>query len=169
MPKKQVYNHRLIKSRRTYTLQELAEVFGLHVATPQLWLKQGLKPIESTRKPYLIRGEEIIRFLKETRQKRKHSLKPGEFFCIICREPRCGKSETLAIKRTNKTLGNTQQVILLANCEVCNRRMILFSSDRKIKEWQESKLIPSELEAVLFGYDNHSLNTGLTRGVENEN
>ncbi len=166
MPKKRVYNHNYIKSKRTYTLQELSEFLMLHPRTTQLWLKKGLKPIESTRKPYLITGDEIIRFLKETRKNRRHPLKPGEFFCILCREARKGKPETLTTKATNRTLGKSQQVILYGNCEVCNRRMILFSSNQKISEWQKAKLIPAELETVLFDNDNHSLNTDLERGVK---
>lgn len=166
MPKKRVYNHNLVKSKRTYDLQELSERLGLHKGTTQLWLKKGLKPIESTRKPYWFTGEEIIRFLKETRQKRKYNLKPGEFTCFVCRKSRKGKPETITSKATNRTLGKTQQVILYANCEVCDRRMILFSSDQKIREWQKTKLIPSELEAVLFDYENHSLNIDLERGAK---
>lgn len=146
--KKRTYNHNLIKARRTYTFKELAEVFRLHTRTIQSWRKEGLKVLDMATKPFLILGEEIIRFLKEKRLKRKHPLKPEEFFCTTCRMPRHSQPDKFSIIITDKRMGKTaRQAFIRGICEVCGRRLTLFSSDKKIQKMREGGLLPAEHDA----------------------
>jgi excisionase family DNA binding protein len=85
--KKRTYNTRLIKATWPYTVQELASLLKVHKNAPLRWLKEGLSANGDGR-PYLIRGDELIRFLKARRQSKKHHCKPHEFFCFKCRAPR---------------------------------------------------------------------------------
>jgi len=168
--KKRTYNTNLIKARDTYTFLELAEVYRKHPRTIQNWRKEGLKVLDATIKPYYILGEEIIRFLKEKRQKRKHPLKPGEFFCAPCQTARRSQPDKFSITITDKRLGQTAwQAFIRGICEVCGRRLTVFSSDRKIKEMMKAGLLPTEQQTVLFGDDNNSLNTDILRGQKHEN
>jgi hypothetical protein len=85
--KKRTYNTRLVKATWPYTVQEIATLFGVHKNAPLRWLKEGLHANPDGR-PYLIRGEELIRFLNERQQNKRYTCRPDEFFCFKCRVPR---------------------------------------------------------------------------------
>jgi len=135
--KKRTYNPNLIKARHSYSIKELAEKLNVHVRTVQSWRKQGLAECGKDGNNYLMLGEEIKRFLRRKKQKSKHPLKAGEFFCPKCRNPRKSLPDKLLIIITDKKLGkDTKQVFIKGICEVCNASLTLFSSTKKIKESQ---------------------------------
>jgi len=78
---------RLIKATWPYTVQEIVELFDLHKNAVLRWLKEGLHADRSQR-PYLIRGDELTRFLNQRRDGKRQQCTPGEFFCFKCRVPR---------------------------------------------------------------------------------
>jgi excisionase family DNA binding protein len=78
---------RLAKSHRTYTVEEVARLFGVHRHTVRTWLKAGLLAIDD-RRPILILGLELRRFLESRRAARKRPTPPGMIYCLRCREPR---------------------------------------------------------------------------------
>jgi hypothetical protein len=80
-------NPRLVKVHRNYSVEDIARLFGIHKNTVRRWLKQGLAAIDD-RRPTLILGRELFRFLHERRQKAKQSCGPGRIFCIACRAPK---------------------------------------------------------------------------------
>lgn len=166
--KKKNYNPNLIKARRSYTIKEIAEVYGRHSQTVQRWLKQGLKPIEGISNPYLIMGEEVRRFLKERRLKRKYSLKPGEFFCPKCHSPRKSLYNRHSIEATGRMLGKHRQLIIKGVCEVCGHRLLLFSSDRKVQELKEKGLLILEQETALTGRGYSSINAYIGEGGKDD-
>ena len=85
--KKRRYNVRLIKCTWPYTVQEIAELFEIHKNVVLRWFKEGLQADRSQR-PFLLRGDELIRFLNERQNGRRHRCAPDEFFCFKCRVPR---------------------------------------------------------------------------------
>jgi hypothetical protein len=68
-------------------VQEIAALFGLHKNAVLRWLKEGLQA-DTERHPYLVRGDELIRFLSVRQQRKKCKCAPSEFFCFKCRAPR---------------------------------------------------------------------------------
>jgi hypothetical protein len=80
-------NPRLVKLHRNYSVEEIARLFGLHKNTVRNWLRQGLAPIDD-RRPLLILGRELSRFLQERRRKAKQVCGPGRIFCVACRAPK---------------------------------------------------------------------------------
>jgi len=80
-------NPRRVKIHRNYSVEEVARLFRLHKNTVRNWLKQGLEVIDG-RRPTLILGRELSRFLSERRKKAKQLCGPGRIFCIVCREPK---------------------------------------------------------------------------------
>ena len=78
--KKRKHNPNLARLRRSYTFAEIAEVYAVHRRTVQVWRKQGLNVIDDKSKPFLVIGADVRSFLKEKQRRRKHPLKPGEFF-----------------------------------------------------------------------------------------
>jgi excisionase family DNA binding protein len=85
--RKRRYNVRAIKATWPYTVQEIAESLGVHKNAVLRWLGEGLSADRSQR-PFLIRGDELIRFLKQRQDGRRRKCRPEEFFCFRCRVPR---------------------------------------------------------------------------------
>jgi hypothetical protein len=105
---------RLAKLHRTYTVEEVARLFRTHRNTVRTWLKAGLRPIDG-RRPALVLGDELRRFLSERRASRKRPTPPGMIYCLRCREPRrpaAGMADF--VPRTGST-GNLQGI-----CPVCD-------------------------------------------------
>ncbi len=85
--RKRTYNTRLIRATWSYTVQEIANLFKIHKNVVLRWLKEGLHADRSI-KPFLIRGDELARFLSERRAKRRARCTATQFFCCKCRCPR---------------------------------------------------------------------------------
>lgn len=167
--KKRKYNPNLVKLRHSYTLAEIAEVYGVHKRTVQSWRKRGLKAIDETSKPYLVIGAEIRGFIKENSEKRKHPLKPREFFCPRCQNPRRSLENRLRVEITEKKLGKRYKLAIIKGiCEVCRCKLFRFSSDRKIQELKEKGLILAEHKTTLIGSGGSSVNTDIKRGENRE-
>lgn len=101
-----------IKSLRCYTIMEAAEVTGVSTRTVRTWIKQGLSVLADER-PTLIRGDDLIKFIRKKRAERKTHVPLHEFYCLKCRQSR-GAAEGFATFRFNGT-----RVNLKAFCEVC--------------------------------------------------
>jgi hypothetical protein len=84
---KRTYNLRLIKASWPYSVREIAALYDVHKNLVLRWLKEGLQANRDKR-PFLIRGSELIRFLSVRQQSRKHKCAVTEFFCFKCRAPR---------------------------------------------------------------------------------
>jgi hypothetical protein len=80
-------NPRLVKIHRNYSVEDIARLFGIHKNTVRNWLKQGLAAIDD-RRPTLILGRELLRFLQERRKRARQSCGPGRIYCIACRAPK---------------------------------------------------------------------------------
>jgi transposase-like protein len=162
--KKRRHNPNLLRSRHSYTISEIAEKYGVHRRTVDTWRKQGLQVIDESSKPFLVLGAEVRRFFQEKYDKRKHPLKPGEFFCLKCRRPRRSVQDQIKFEITDKRLGKYQQVILRGKCEVCNCNLFVFSSERKCPELMKTGMMLKEHEKTLIGSGDSSLNTHMERG-----
>lgn len=61
-------NPGLVKIHRSYTVEEVAKLYGVHKNTVRAWIKQGL-PICDDRRPTIVLGREIAVFLQARRIK----------------------------------------------------------------------------------------------------
>ncbi len=160
--KKRKYNPNLIRAKRSYTLTEIAQVYGLHVRTVQDWRKQGLKVIEGSLSPYLILGQDVRLFLKDRKQKQKHCLNPDQFYCTKCHLPRKSILDKLTYIISDKNLGKRyKHAIIKGNCAVCNNSLFKFSSDRIIYEMIKNGMKFEEHNKVLNGTGYPFLNTDI--------
>jgi hypothetical protein len=80
-------NPRRVKIHRNYSVEDITRLFNLHKNTVRSWLKQGLATIDD-RRPMLVLGGELSRFLYERRKKGKRECGPGRIYCIACRAPK---------------------------------------------------------------------------------
>ena len=106
-------NPRLVKIHRNYTVEEVATLFGIHRNTVREWVKRGL-PTNDDKRPMLILGRDLISFLKERRAKNKRTCKPGEIYCVRCREPKSAAGDMADYEPQTEVLGN-----LVAICSSC--------------------------------------------------
>jgi transposase-like protein len=166
--KKRRHNPNLAKLRHSYTVSEIAEIYGVHRRTIQIWRKKGLQVLDESSKPFLVLGAEVRRFLQEIDRIRKHPLKPGEFFCLKCRKPRKSLQDRITVEITKKRLGRYKQAILRGVCEVCNCHMFIFTSDRRLQELIKTYTTLKEHETTLIGSGDGSLNTDIDRGENDE-
>ena len=81
------HNPRLAKSLRSYTIADVATLYGVHRNTVRNWLADGLKAIDDKR-PILINGGELNRHHAAKRASAKGHCGPGEIYCLACRAPR---------------------------------------------------------------------------------
>ena len=119
----------LAKIHRTYSVEDVSRLFGIHKNTVRSWLKQGLKPIDDQR-PILLLGGELRRFLSDRRARAKQACGAGRIFCLPCRGPKIPAGRMAECVVTAEAAGTLQGI-----CPDCHRMIY-----RKVN--------PSMLEAV---------------------
>ena len=116
-------NHRLVKIHRNFTVEEIADLFGIHKNTVRAWVKAGLA-ISDDKRPMLVLGHDLAVFLKGRRVKNKQVCKPGEMYCVRCRVPKFPAEGMADYSPVTEMFGN-----LIAICPDCgsimNRRVSL--------------------------------------------
>jgi hypothetical protein len=81
------HSARRVKRLRTYNVREAAKVTDATAGTVRHWLRTGLQPVHDCY-PTIIRGVDLIEFLKQRSVRRKRPCGPGRLFCLRCKEPR---------------------------------------------------------------------------------
>jgi hypothetical protein len=109
-------NPNLAKLHRTYTVEEVARLFGVHRNTVRNWLKAGLKVIDD-RRPLMIQGSVLRAFLQARREAARRRCPPGTLYCFRCRVPR-PPAEGCSYTPETGRVG-----MLRASCGVCGTCM----------------------------------------------
>ena len=133
------FNSQFIHGHMSYTIHELAEVFGINKKTCLRWIAEGLATVPGQKKPILILGTNLKTFINQKNSKKKVQLKRHEFYCFKCKVPRPAKRGTITKS------GNTKR----GECSVCNTKMT-----RKIKLHQKDYHIPSTPVQMSTLFDN---------------
>ena len=110
-------NPRRVKVHRNYTVEEAARLFRVHKNTVRDWLTTGLQKIDD-RRPILILGRELARFLHARRERKRQRCRAGELYCFRCRAPRGSAPGTAKYLPLTASSGN-----LRALCADCGTRM----------------------------------------------
>jgi hypothetical protein len=110
-------NPRLVKIHRSYTVEEVARILRKHKNTVRAWIKKGLQPIDG-RRPTLVHGLELVKFLRCRRMTGKQPCPPGYMYCLKCRSPKQPAACMVDYLPINDTSGN-----LRALCPDCGKFM----------------------------------------------
>jgi hypothetical protein len=98
-------NYRLVKIHRAYSVDEIARVLGIHRNTARIWIKGGLRTIDDKR-PILVLGQELVRFLQDRRARKKQPCPAGQMYCFRCRKPKVPASGMVEYEPRTATVGN---------------------------------------------------------------
>lgn len=123
-------NPRLVKIHRSYTVEEVASLLGKHKHTVRAWIKQGL-PILAEKRPLLILGSALRKFLESKRAAGKRPCQPGEMYCFRCRSQKMPAGNIADYIPLTATLGK-----LIALCPDCGTLMSQHTSIVKIKRFR---------------------------------
>lgn len=155
MKKKRTYNTRLIKATWPYTVQEIAALCGVSKNAPLRWLKEGLCANGDGR-PYLIRGDELIRFLNDRQQSKRKKCSPHEFFCFKCRAPRETYLGIVDIK-----IESSNRFRVKGICAQCNTPISKLQSIEKLPEIEKRFHVQKLEGRHIIERDEHSVNDNL--------
>jgi hypothetical protein len=106
-------NPQKIFQHRSYTIKELSELLDIDEKTCFRWIEEGLDIIPGCKKPILIRGGDLKKFLLNRKMRKRIALNRNQFFCMTCKVARLAKRGSIKIVSNKKT----------ASCRVCNGKM----------------------------------------------
>jgi hypothetical protein len=136
-------DYRRIKIHRSYTVDEIARLLGCHKNTVRTWLKQGLIAIDR-RRPLLVLGAQLSRFLQDRRQRSRQRCAPGEIYCVKCRMPRRPAGDMADYLPITTALGNLRGIC--PTCEILIHRRV---------SWVRINEIRGELEITIPQAQSH--------------
>lgn len=125
---KRRHNPRLVKIHRSYAVDEIAKLFGIHKNTVRNWFKNGLVPIDKQR-PTLIHGLALRRFLEQQRASAKQPCPPGYLYCLKCRAPKKPACDMVDYLPYAESVGNLRGI-----CPACETIMNRRVSQTKFNE-----------------------------------
>ena len=122
------YEARKIKTKRSYTFKEIADLLGLHIRTIQSWHTDGMLTLEGSNNPYLVMGIDVQNYIKQQKLKHKVNLKSNEFYCVSCRQ-------AVIPAKVYKYIGNIMMgghkhsIRLNGQCPNCNHIVNKFTTE----------------------------------------
>ncbi len=106
-------NSQKIYTHRSYTIKELSDALSVDEKTCFRWIEEGMKTIPGCKKPILIKGRDIKKFLNNRKMKKKIKLNRSQFLCLTCKKASYAKRGSIRVVGKKK----------LALCRVCNGKM----------------------------------------------
>ncbi|WP_161973858.1 helix-turn-helix domain-containing protein [Hwanghaeella grinnelliae] len=130
MARRDRYSLAPIRGNYTYSVGEVAELYGIADATVFRWIRdEGLKRLPGSKKYYIHSGD-LRRFLERLNKRNKKPSSDGEIYCCKCRVPRRPSNNTIqAEDLPNGTIR------VKAKCGVCGTGQFKVVSS---KNWSET-------------------------------
>ena len=153
--RKRTYNTNLIKLTYSYSIFQIAELYGLDKGTVRHWLKEGLKKIDGKR-PFLINGADLKQFLKNRQKKRKRKCQPDELYCCRCRLPRKAKNNDVILEIKSEKVGRLRGL-----CCECDAEIYKLVSLKNLAEINEIFNVLKTRNKNLTGFSLPIVNTDL--------
>ncbi|QGX97471.1 DNA-binding protein [Roseovarius faecimaris] len=126
------YHVRGLCKSRVYTFKMAARIVGVSLTTFRKWPKQGL-PVITDKRPYLVRGADLIDFLTKRIEQNRCPMGKRQFHCMTCHAPRDAETGSLAY-----TTQTTRTGRLSALCGTCGGKMGRFSNPENAHQMIEA-------------------------------
>jgi len=127
-----------VKAALSYTIEEAARALRVTPATIRNWIKDGL-PVMSSRKPYLLLGQDIRDYLRAKNKAAKRPLEEDGLFCPSCKRSRRPTGMAVALRRINPKTG-----LLLGTCDHCGCASTRMISTARIEEFAQTFTITKQ-------------------------
>ena len=141
------YNHRIVKQYRSYTVEQVCNLFKdkkLHPQTIREWVKSGeLEAI--AKKPISIYGEVLKDFLEKRNAAHKKHLDFNQFKCVKCQEVVFPKNNTISLY-----INNNGSIKAVAICPSCNHETIRFYKKNEHVKLEETFIIKEAEATTLY-------------------
>lgn len=160
--KKRTYNPRRIHISQSYSVQEIAELYGLHKNAVLRWIKDGL-PLIDQRKPYMVHGGDLAEYLTKKKSGRKCKCQPDEFFCFKCRAPRKAWESAADI-----VIRNESKLTISGLCAVCNTVVQRVGVVKKLPEYQKIFSIQTIQERHISDTSAPSVNSDMRKDIKHD-
>lgn len=125
---KRTYDPRKVKRHRSYTVQDLANLYSVGPNTVRQWIKKHDLPVIEGSYPVLMHWTEIRSWMTAWQRARKWTCAPNEMSCLKCQGPRKVKAGTFHVVVSNKAL-----LRLKGDCEMCGNTMNRATSQAKLE------------------------------------
>lgn len=119
----------LVKTHRSYTMEELADLLGVTKGTLRRWCKEGLRCFTDA-KPFLIQGGDFKAFYAEERSAKKIKLGAFEVYCLSCRKGREPDPDLLEIRPKDAS-----RAVIFAICPTCGCTMQRIIRRADVPKW----------------------------------
>ena len=125
------FNPNLAKIHRSYTIEEIAQLFEVHKNTVRAWIKQGLS-LNDDKRPIFILGSALRNFLQAKRSKHKQKCQPNEIYCVRCKSPQSPAAGLIEYEAINNTTSR-----IIAICPTCGGIINKYTNIRGLTLIQE--------------------------------
>jgi len=126
------HNPNLAKKHFSYSIQEVAELYGVHPHTVREWIKKGLRVIDGQR-PVLIQGAVLREFIQDMNKHKKRPCADNELYCLSCRKPQVPLGEMVDYVPSDDRKG-----CLIGLCPNCERTINRFATLNSIDQLSEN-------------------------------
>jgi hypothetical protein len=130
------FDPRKVSLHKSYTLKELSDLVGMSEKTCLRWIEQGLAIVPGSKKPILILGSEVKKFIRNRNSGAKIKLERHEFFCFKCKFPRRAKRGSISVSGNRK----------MGLCSACNGKMSKTIHPTK----KDYKIPPTPIQMSIF-------------------
>ena len=117
------FNKRALSKDRVYRIKSAARAIGASEATMRNWDRDGLRIIKDKR-PFLVRGADLIEFLIMREAANKKPLGDGQFYCMTCQRRRDPANGSVIYCPATASNGR-----LSAVCGTCGGKVGRFAKD----------------------------------------
>jgi hypothetical protein len=146
-------NPKLVKIHRSYSVEDIANLFGIHKNTVRLWLKQGLEAIDKSH-PILVHGKILAVFIVARRKNSKQPCPPGHLYCLRCRVPKLPAENMVDFTASNEATVNVSAI-----CPTCSGMMYQRVKKQRLAEYStESKSAFTEPQSRIKESNHPSVN-----------